>query len=135
MKIVASTHVFGYTARHDKNDPVAVALLDLVHDHPDRFAMRFSNAPYPFEALSTVSIERPFQKPADAVICPNQTNRTESCSMCALYWSTIKKRVDLRRTASGLCATRHGSLTTIRNSMRRGVYVERRGGRLSRSKC
>jgi hypothetical protein len=65
-------HVFGMTARCDQDDPIAAALLDLVREYRDRFCLRFSNAPQPFEAPSTVSIEHPYQKPPDAIICPEQ---------------------------------------------------------------
>ncbi|MGH7871862.1 MAG: hypothetical protein ACREQO_06535, partial [Candidatus Binatia bacterium] len=71
-----------FTARYDKNDPIAAALVALTRDYPDRFCMRFSNAPQPFEAASTISIEHPFQKPKDAIICPEQIGRTESRSTC-----------------------------------------------------
>ena len=84
-------NVFGMTARHEMHDPIALALVALVHDYPDRFAMRFSNAPHPFEVPSTISIEDPYQKPADAIICPEQTGRTESCSTCGLCWATSKR--------------------------------------------
>jgi hypothetical protein len=83
--------IFGFTARHDKSDPIAAAIIALAHDQPDRFAMRFSNAPYPFEVPSTISIEHPYQKPADAIICPEQTGRTESCSTCGLCWATTRR--------------------------------------------
>jgi hypothetical protein len=54
--------------------------------------VRFINAPYPFEAPSTVSIEHPFQKPKEAVICPEQIGRTtESYSTWGLCWATTKR--------------------------------------------
>jgi hypothetical protein len=84
-------HVFGMTARIDRSDPIAAALLTLAHDCPDQFAMRFSNAPQPFPVPATVSIEHPFQKPPDAIICPEQTGRTESCSTCGLCWATARR--------------------------------------------
>lgn len=83
--------VFGYSARWDtKADPIAAVLVPLVMERWDRFAIRFSNAPV--DECSTVSIEHPIQKPADAIICPEQTGRTESCSTCGLCWQT-KRRV------------------------------------------
>jgi hypothetical protein len=69
-------HVFGYTARHDKSDPIAAALIALVRDYPDKFCVRFSNAPYPFDAASTISIEHPYQRPPDAIQCPTRPNPT-----------------------------------------------------------
>jgi hypothetical protein len=82
-------HIWGYTARHDKDDPIFAALVAAMKDNPDRFKIRFSNAP--FEMHSTVSIEHPFQKPVDAILCPEQTGRTESCATCALCWSTTRR--------------------------------------------
>jgi hypothetical protein len=80
--------VFGYTARAD--DAIAEALRVLARDAGwPRFAMRFSNAPFP--RRSTVTIESVRQKPADAVVCPEQTGETESCSTCGLCWQTEKR--------------------------------------------
>lgn len=86
-------HVFGYTARHDEDDPIAAALISLAGFHWDRFAMRFSNAPFPFDVPSTISVERPYQLPPDAILCPEQIGKTESCSTCGLCWQT-KRRID-----------------------------------------
>jgi hypothetical protein len=49
----SALHVWGYTARWQiKDDPIAAALVSLVECQSDRFAIRFSNAPFPFEACS-----------------------------------------------------------------------------------
>jgi hypothetical protein len=82
--------VFGYTARHDKDDPIAAALKAVVDQHWDRFAVRFSNAPSDFGAPATISVEHPLQA-RDAVVCPEQLGRTESCSTCALCWQSRKR--------------------------------------------
>ncbi len=81
-------HVFGYTARAD--DVIADALRALARDAGwSRFAMRFSNSTFPLR--STITIESVRQKPADSFVCPEQIGRTESCSTCALCWSTEKR--------------------------------------------
>lgn len=77
-------HVFGFTARIESRDPICRELIRLVSTKWPRFAMRFSNAYV--DELATVSIEHPLQKPDDAVICPAQQGRAESCSTCALCW-------------------------------------------------
>lgn len=83
-------HVFGFTARwRGASDPIAAALIDLVDAHWPRFAIRFSDAPA--ERFSTVTIEHPFQKPPDAIICPAQMGKTESCSQCCLCWHTDRR--------------------------------------------
>jgi hypothetical protein len=81
-------HVFGYTARMD--DAIADALRSLARDVGwSRFAMRFSNGPFPLR--STVTIESVRQKPVGALVCPEQTGKTESCSTCALCWQSEKR--------------------------------------------
>lgn len=87
----AALHVWGYSARWNGGaDPIAAALITLIETHWDRFAIRFSNAPV--DACSTISIEHPYQAPADAIICPEQIGKTESCSTCGLCWQT-KRRI------------------------------------------
>jgi hypothetical protein len=82
-------HIWGYTAHLD--DPIAAALAALIEHHGDRFAMRFSNAPLPFAAgPTTITIESKRQKPAAAILCPEQLGLTESCSTCGLCWQTKK---------------------------------------------
>ncbi len=75
-------HVFGYTARCA--DDIGEALRSLAADAGwDRFAMRFSNSG---ETLrSTVTIESVRQLPPDAVACPEQSGKTESCSTCHCF--------------------------------------------------
>lgn len=83
-------HAFGFSARWEyQTDPIARALVDLVGDRWSRFAIRFSNAP--IKACATVSIEHPYQKPADAIICPQQLGKTDACSTCALCWQSSKR--------------------------------------------
>lgn len=93
LKRYETLHIWGYTARWQINDdPIAAALVTLARDAGwDRFAMRFSNAPVPFAAPTTITIEHPYQRPADSIVCPEQTGRTESCSTCGLCWATTKR--------------------------------------------
>ena len=86
-----SMFVFGFTARWDRDDPIARALVDLVVREWGRFSIRFSDAPV--DECSTVSIEHPRQKPADAIICPMQhgAKRVESCGACGLCWHTRRR--------------------------------------------
>jgi hypothetical protein len=83
-------HIWGYTAHTD--GAIATALVELVKRHGNRFAMRFSNAPFPFPYPATITIETVAQKPTDAILCPEQVGKTESCSTCALCWQT-KRRI------------------------------------------
>ena len=86
----SALHCWGYTARWHSDDPIAAALASLVDRGWDRFAIRFSNAPS--ETCSTISVEHPYQVPPDAILCPEQIGKTESCSTCALCWAT-KRRI------------------------------------------
>lgn len=85
----SALHVWGYTARWQLDDPIAAALVTLVQGQWDRFAIRFSNAP--FQMRSTISVEHPYQVPPDAVLCPEQIGRTESCSTCGLCWQSQRR--------------------------------------------
>lgn len=83
-------HAFGFSARWEyKSDPIARALIDLVTKQWSRFAVRMSNAP--IDACATVSIEHPYQKPDDAIICPQQLGKTDACATCALCWQSQKR--------------------------------------------
>lgn len=83
--------VWGYTAHTD--GPTAAALAALIGRYGDRFAIRFSNAPQPFAlGPTTITIESERHKPTDAIVCPEQTGKTESCSTCALCWGS-KRRI------------------------------------------
>lgn len=87
-------HVYGYTARWRRDDPIALALIHLAMGQWERFAMRFSNAPV--DTCSTITIEHAGQKPDDAIICPVQLGQTESCSTCGLCWGTNKRIAFIR---------------------------------------
>lgn len=100
IETVPQLHVFGFTAR-TKDEPIGRELRGMVRDHWDRFAIRMSNGPDPWTAAdpafnegfpATISIEHPFGKPDDAVICPAQLGKTDCCAECALCWNS-KKRV------------------------------------------
>jgi hypothetical protein len=81
-------HLYGYTARTD--DAIADALRALARDIGwHRFAMRYSNDAFPLR--STVTIESVRQKPANAIVCPEQVGKTESCSTCALCWQSEQR--------------------------------------------
>lgn len=83
-------HVWGYTAHIDADgDVIARTLAIMVREFWPRFAMRFSNG----EGLkmTTVSIDRAADRPADAIICPAQLQQSESCSTCALCWQSTAR--------------------------------------------
>jgi hypothetical protein len=82
--------IFGYTRRHDKSDPIAASLASVADEFGwDRFAMRLSDAPS--ETRSTVVVECPHQKPADAILCGQEIERKKNCGACALCWESEKR--------------------------------------------
>lgn len=89
LDLFPALHVFGFTARHDDGDETATALKALVAEQWPRFAIRFSNAPR--SDCSTITLEHPVQKPADAIICPQQLGKTAACATCALCWQSTKR--------------------------------------------
>ncbi len=89
----SALHIWGYTARWQvKDDPIAAALADIVGKKWNRFAVRLSNAPPSLRVPKTITVEHPKQVPEDAVLCPEQIGKTESCSTCAFCWQS-KRRV------------------------------------------
>jgi hypothetical protein len=87
----SALHIWGYTARWQiENDHIAAALVSLVKRDWDRCAIRFSNAPVT-TAPTTITIETQLQKPLDAILCPEQVGKTESCTTCALCWQTTRR--------------------------------------------
>lgn len=91
LQEVPALNVFGYSARWDcDGDPIALELVKLTIANWERFAMRFSDAPV--DECSTVTLEHPIQRPADAVICPEQRQLSESCASCGFCWHS-KRRV------------------------------------------
>src|SRR5260221_3810409 len=91
LKNYSNLRCFGFTARWDRrHDPIAHELRRLVFHNWERFAIRFSNAPLDYK--STISIEHPCQleNHPDAIVCPEQTGKTETCGTCALCWQTTR---------------------------------------------
>lgn len=88
MRKHATLRLFGFTRRWDAGDPIADALRELALEQPERFRIRLSNAPADL-GPSTVSVE--YKAPAGAIVCPAQLHQTETCSTCALCWSTEKQ--------------------------------------------
>lgn len=79
---------FGFSARCDAGDPIARELAQVIGAYWPRFAIRLSNAS---GIRSTVSIASAEGRPSDAIICPQQQGKTESCSTCALCWQTDRR--------------------------------------------
>lgn len=83
-------HVWGYSARHDRGDPIAAALARVADEFGwGRFAVRLSNAPT--ETRSTIVVECPQHKPADATLCGQEMDRKANCASCALCWESEKR--------------------------------------------
>lgn len=81
--------VFGFSRRWEREDPIAMRLVRLVIDEWQRFAIRFSDAPV--DECASVSIEHPLQKPADAVLCPQQLGKTATCGTCGFCWHSRRR--------------------------------------------
>jgi hypothetical protein len=62
-----------------------VALLSIDHVEDSRCGSMSS------EISTTITVEHPYQVPADAILCPEQVGKTESCSTCGLCWATQRR--------------------------------------------
>ena len=80
-------HIWGYTGRIDKDDPVHVALSSLRRDE-SRFRIRWSgDVSSPKSALSYDNVEvRRMVEEKNAFLCPEQQGKTESCATCCGCW-------------------------------------------------
>jgi hypothetical protein len=75
-------HVFGFTARIPGTE-IGDALLEMVTEQWDRFAVRFSG----MDGATLGSQLMPDAHP-QAIPCPAQTDATDCCATCALCWNS-----------------------------------------------
>jgi hypothetical protein len=75
-------HVFGFTARLPGTD-IGDALLEMVTEQWDRFAVRFSGMDGPTLGSQLMPDAHP-----QAIPCPAQTDATDCCATCALCWNS-----------------------------------------------
>jgi hypothetical protein len=82
--------IFGYTAHH--GDAISKAIIYTALRFRSRWAIRHSDVhPEGYSSqFRTVTIDKAEECPADAIVCPAQTDRTACCGTCALCWSTTK---------------------------------------------
>lgn len=83
LKLLPALHVFGFTAHDPVNSRIGSALLDLVTNQWDRFALRFSGLEGPLLGSQLIPATHP-----DAIQCPAQTDATDCCATCALCWQS-----------------------------------------------
>jgi hypothetical protein len=88
MRKHVTLRLFGFTRRWDAQDPIADAVRELAQEQPERFRIRLSNAPTEL-GPSTLTVEH--AAPPGAIVCPAQMHQTQTCSTCALCWSTEKQ--------------------------------------------
>ena len=93
LKDFPALHIFGYTA-WPSGTPIGDAVAKLRDTRWRRFAVRTSGAS---EGLRANVVENAAQASMDgSIVCPAQTNKTQSCSTCALCWQTKKPIAFLR---------------------------------------
>lgn len=80
-------HVYGYTARY--GDDIASAIVYGRIKQPERFMIRFSrNEKYTNGSAMIYAAQE--GKVSDAIQCPEQTGKAQSCLDCGLCWSVNK---------------------------------------------
>jgi hypothetical protein len=75
-------NIYGYT-RHHPGKPIGDAIATI--QGRDRFAVRFSTLPSHEYSANTEHNTRP-----DAIVCPVQLDKSDSCGTCTLCWTTKK---------------------------------------------
>ncbi len=101
LKEIPQLNVFGYTA-WPKGTPVGDAIEDVRTEMWDRFSVRTSGAE---DGPRTITIPNQVREQGrlglkndgDVIICPVQTNQTQSCSTCGLCWAARDKTVAFLR--------------------------------------
>jgi hypothetical protein len=83
LRLLPALHVFGFTAHDPLNSRIGAALLDLVTNQWDRFALRFSGLDGPMLGSQLMPDQH-----AGAIQCPAQTDATDCCATCALCWQS-----------------------------------------------
>lgn len=82
---------FGYT-HHRSNTTIGKMLHSLNYRMPDRWAIRFSDDPATI--FSTAVIRRGIEPMVgQEVICPEQTDKSPSCSDCGLCWAQPNRKI------------------------------------------
>jgi hypothetical protein len=76
--------IYGYTAHTPASD-IGRHITTIIGE---RAMIRFSNGNLP--DMSTVSIKDRSDRPANAFVCPEQTEQTACCATCGLCWTTRK---------------------------------------------
>jgi hypothetical protein len=88
LRWLPQLHVFGFTAWGD-DTPIGRMVERMNGLHPDRCAIRFSRAAPSGKGWEAVTIWRAPEGPrvTEGVVCPQQTQRTETCGTCGLCWA------------------------------------------------
>lgn len=76
--------VFGYTHRQ-ASDPIGQAVHALRDAQWGRFAIRTSSGP--LDQPAALTVDAASMAPTQAIICPAQTGKTQSCGTCGLCWA------------------------------------------------
>jgi hypothetical protein len=86
-------HVWGYTA-HPRDSEIGRLIAGMNDHRPDRWSIRFSVPTdvrwSPMQA-ATIWTPEEMHTPLDALVCPQELGKTQTCGTCALCWSPAMK--------------------------------------------
>jgi hypothetical protein len=83
-------HVFGYT-HHTYTSQLGCMIGNVNSLHRDRFRVRFSDdydTQFSAHVTKPEGINSSYNIVTDAIICPEQQGKTESCTTCGYCWSS-----------------------------------------------
>ena len=83
-------HVFGYT-HHTYTSQLGCMIGNVNRLHRDRFRVRFSDdydTQFSAHVTKPESINSSYNIITDAIVCPEQQGKTESCTTCGYCWSS-----------------------------------------------
>lgn len=85
-----SLNVFGYT-HHSYTSQLGSMISNVNRLHPDRFRVRFSDdmsTQFSAHVTKSEGISSSISIVTDAIICPEQLGKTDSCASCGYCWTS-----------------------------------------------
>lgn len=90
LKLHEGLNIYGYT-HHRATSPIGRSVKVTNLAHPSRFRVRFSDDVD--EPFSTHVVRSADEISDGDVICPEQLDKTDSCTTCGLCWTQPKRRI------------------------------------------
>lgn len=92
LKRFPALHVYGYTQWGPRTE-IGAAVSRLRREQWERFSVRTSNAGLKRYGSDTIMSQPSGPTVGDSIVCPVETNKSDSCAECGLCWNTKRSIV------------------------------------------